>query len=196
MTCIAICKNRQGKLMMAGDSRVTFGDGTKVHSVAWPKVKKRNNILIGAAGHGSICSLIVDVMKVPKRGTKDLLTYMHNDFYNAVHSELTSHGYSDQYNLLKIPKSISSEAVVCIEGRVFAVSIGNDEDTPDVNGLISIDEVDIPFATGAGEGAELILRYLESNKQSISENTLKKVLTFISKINPTCDDKITVIAED
>lgn len=193
MTCIAICKDKNNRLMIAGDRRSSWG-WHKAQSMPKPKISSRSNVLLGATGDGFLCSLLVDVMKIPKRGTKDLDQYMFNDFYNAVYIELIKHGLGEEHNLLKIPEEMGCELIVGIENRVFTINIENREkDKISPEGIIAIDEVNTPYATGCGDSADAVLRYILKTKKYIAEKDLKTAIEVIADIAPGCDNNIDLI---
>lgn len=196
-TCIAVCRNKSGRLMMAGDRRASW-DYSKAQVTARPKISKRSGMLLGATGDGFLCSLFVDVMDIPKyKDSQDLDKYMFNDFYNAIYNELVNHGLAEEHNLLKIPSDMSCELIVGFKNKVFIASIENSETEKEFpNGTIAIDEVSVPYAAGCGDSAEKVLHYILATKGYITKDDLKKAVEVIGESSPGCDSNVDVLVSD
>lgn len=195
-TCIAIVKTKRGKLIMAGDRRASWHWG-HAESMNRPKVMKRNGLLLGATGNGSLCSLLVDLMVIPSIKT-DINTYMFFTFREAVLKILLNQGYGDKDKNLHIPPDSGVSLVVGIQGHAFVVDIDNPYDTEHTTkgGLISIDEVSTPFATGCGGPSALPILLAERKREGHStKEHLKLAMEIAADISPGCNNLIDFIQE-
>src|ERR1051326_7793435 len=150
-TCIAVCANKKGRLFMAADRRISW-DFSQATSMNQPKIAKRDGLLLGATGDGSLCTQLVNVMNIPEN-TRGLEPegYIHEIFFVAVKKLLDRKGYSDEHKVLRIPPETGVELVIGIEGRLFSMLIENQDPMSEHHsGLITIDELPVPYATGCG----------------------------------------------
>jgi len=195
-TCIGLIKTKSGKLIIAGDRRLSWG-WSLAQSMPRPKIAKRQGLLLGATGDGTLCSLFVNCMEIPKIGNKDLTSYMNNEFYNAIYNELVQHGYAEEHNLLKIPEDSYCELVVGIKKTVWSIVIANTDNNKDsAQGLIMIDEVNHPYATGCGGMAALgVLVHEQIKNKHLTEKHLLEALQTAAKLSPGCDSEIDILRE-
>lgn len=206
MTVIAVCKNRTGKLMMAGDRRDSTGwHYAQVMEV--PKINKKNGLLIGATGSSDLCSLFVDddAFEVPERKVKSVNKYMHHIFKQEVVSFLVKqlYGRKDKETVtptLLIPPNKSCEVVIGIDGETWILTIDNalPEAVDSLLGHLALFRVSSPYSTGCGgQGTpDGIFKYLLRTKGYITEKDLRTTLEIVAEISPGCNDTIDVIKED
>lgn len=194
-TCIAVIKNKRGKLMMAGDRRATW-DFSQSQKMPRPKVSKRDGLLLGGTGDGALCTLIVDIMPILSYEDQELDNYMFNDFRKQLIKTLKQQGYTDEHNLLKLPRDTDAEIIVGIRGRVYQVIINNpDPDNHYTVGQVSIDEVNVPYAAGCG-GSLAWGALLESvDSQYSYKERLERALNIAASVSPGCGDGIDIINE-
>lgn len=211
-TCISVIKTKSGKLIMAGDRRSSFGwdraevmDRPKISAIkngerknAKGKLYNSGDILLGATGSGSLCTLLVDVLQVPDIDT-DSDTYMFFKFKEAIFKLLVNQNYTDKDKNLHIPPDMAVELVVGLQGTVYTVNIDNPYSTDSVakGGLIQIDVVSTPYATGCGGASALPI--LLANKKLKGYNTredLKLAMEIAADISPGCDNEIDYRSED
>lgn len=202
-TCIAIIKNRQGKLLMAGDRRSSWGYHY-AQSMDIPKINKKDGVLLGATGHGDMCSLFVDDggFEIPEQNVKLTAKYMYHIFKPAVIKFLLNQGYGyskDRQTHLKLPPGTYCEVVIGISGEAWSMTIENPclEESEFLEGHVSVGRVSIPYATGCGGHgtADAILRYELKRKGYITKEELRQALEIVADISPGCDDEIDIIGE-
>jgi hypothetical protein len=187
-TCIAICKNRRGKLMMAGDRLCSYDWGHAVYADR-PKIAKKNNILIGASGDSGLCTLLIDIMVLPESSVKDPDKYMFFIFREALVKLLKSSGYIDEDKLLRIPGDTSCNALVGIHGKVYTIDIHNSNpDHPAKQiGDIVIDPA--PVLSAIGCGSIPALASLIKDKKALGYNTkehLEEAVLLACEMSPGC----------
>lgn len=198
-TCIAICKNKQGKLMIAGDRRSSWG-WDKAESMEVPKISKRDNILMGATGSGDLCSMFVDegIFHIPEKKTESMNTYMFHTFKKAVHKFMISQTFSQKDNLVLSPDSFV-EVVIGIEGEVWSLIVNNPLPDSHANfaSEIQIQRVSTPYATGCGGIPALAVMKYEKKKQGyLTKQNLKDAVEIAAEISPGCDNVVDVLVAD
>lgn len=202
-TCIAVIKN-EGKLIMAGDRRASWGFD-QAQKMPIPKISKKGNLLMGATGNGYLCSLVVDIIKFPARTkTQTIAEYMFTTIPNTITKELIKRGFGTSSDLLKLPHSYDAEIVIGCEGEVYSIIIGNnysDDSAEGALGHIIVDVVNTPYATGCGgqwawgvlDEHELLKK---DNLLSLTpEASLRRALTVAARNSPGCDNNIDIIYE-
>jgi hypothetical protein len=196
MTCIAMIKNRRGKLVMAGDRRVSEHWG-----YAWkcptPKIRKHNNVLVGAAGTSWLCKLIVDIFKPPKiYNDADPDYYMFYSFRKKLQDVLFDNGNIDNHKFLALPSGTSCYVLVGVLGRAYIVEISDDDEDKKTFSRITIDDAPIPYAIGSGADSARPLILTEFKERGYNTNEqLVNALVVASEIGPGCDDDVDVIME-
>ncbi len=199
-TCIAIVKNRKGKLMIAGDRRCSWGDSF-AQSMEFPKISKKDNILLGATGSGDMCSLFVEEggFQFPEKRTRCLNTYMYHTVKLAVHRFLLGQKYGKNDELM-LPPGTYVEIVIGIEGQVWSLVVQNPlkEDTAHFAGSIDLGRIpSIPYVTGCGRSVAYgILMYELRKTGYITKDILKDTFEITGQVSPGCDSICDIIIED
>lgn len=198
-TCIAAIKSRSGKIIMAGDRRVSADWGFAYKSPV-PKIRKyANGLLIGASGDSGLCTLLVDGYE-PRSIETDELTYLYYTFIKDLAKLVREQpGYQDEHKILRLAIDETCSALIAINGKLFILDIFNPEEHLKEMNLSRIvpDTVPLPFAIGCG--APSAIPILLSEKQEIGYNTragLKKAMEIAAEISPGCDNNIDFIQED
>lgn len=195
-TCIIALKNHKGKILIAADRRASF-DWSKHVTMNKPKVKKVGQYILAGTGDGALCGLFVDAFIPPAYNGEDLDFFMHHTFYKSVVKTLLSHNYADVNNILKIPGTVYTSIIVAINGHVYTVDMYNpDPDSPIPHGVVAIDEIPTPFATGCGgehaKGAidALILQGIKDTR------FIAKTAIEVAAMNsPGCDANFDIVVE-
>lgn len=216
MTCVAVCKKRNGKLIMAGDRRISTGD--KYQKSPIPKIAYINGFLLGGTGDCELLQLITENLALGQEG--DITSYMYYGFKIALIKLLKNHGYKDEHNLLRLQKNSDLELVVGKEGKLFNITF-NSGYNPDVlvePSTIGIVEIGTPYATGCGgelawgsllsiEGdnkedllqklhVNFNIQKLPKNIKTLDEIKLFYALNIASTVSAGCDNNIDIIQED
>ena len=196
-TCIAAVKDKRGRIVMAADRRASW-DFSQAQAMPRPKIQKRNGLLLAGTGDGYLCTLIVDLLHVPVNEVEDPDTYMHWTLLKEVNKLLKAKGFVDQHNQLRIPADSGVEVLIACSGRLYTLTIDNPEpykETP--GGLISIDEVSLPYASGCGGqlawGSLLTTGLLGTMK---AKERLTIALTVAAEVSPGCDANIDIEIEN
>lgn len=189
-TCIALIKTRNGKLLMAGDRKVSCDWGFS-YQCPNPKIKKKENgMLVGASGDSGLCKLIVDIFEPPVIQYNDIDNYMYYDYQKALEKLLKQQiGYKDSHNLVKLPPETYCMVLIGIEGKAYTVEISNHSETGDNSDSTSIiiDDAPIPYAIGCGSTSAIPILF--SSKTSTGVNTkeqLKLAMSIAAEISPGC----------
>jgi len=195
-TCIAIIKNRKGKLVMAGDRRARWDWGFS-QAMPRPKIIKKNNILMGGTGDCFLLSLILDNFEPVLEG--DVITYLNNGFKKGLIKLLKQHGYKDEHDLLRLQKDQEIELLVGIGGRAFIVGFfsGYNPEVLVEPSVIGVDEVALPFANGCGGNTAVPILVAEKKREGYSKKEhLTLAMEIAADISPGCDNNIDYISED
>lgn len=195
-TCIAAIKNRKGKIIMAGDRQVSWGWGFK-QDCPEPKVIKHSGFLLGGTGDSDFLELILDGFMFEQEG--DLKIYLLFKFKRELSKFLKQQGYRDEHDILRFPSSLECEIMIGKEGKLFIITFtpGDNKDVVVEPSIISIGQVNLPFALGCG--ASTALPILLSKKKELGYSTkehLELAMKTAAEISPGCDDKIDFIVED
>lgn len=204
-TCIAVIRLKNGKVLMAGDRRVSCDWGFS-YTCPYPKIaKKENGILIGASGDSGLCKLCVDVFEPPElivpanSKTNDTLTYMYWTFLPALTKLIKSQpGYIDEHRILRLALNESCSLLVAVTGDVYQVDIMNpEEDIKEYSlGRIIIDDAPAPFAIGCG--ADTAYSVLLNKKKEHKHNTKEHLIQAVEQaceVSPGCGLPIDIISE-
>lgn len=195
MTCIAVIKNKRGKLVMSGD-RLASSE-TDVEFCPYSKIKKVNNFLIGGAGR---CSLLYLLLKgfTPSYDGRDATTYLLTEFKYKLDKFLKQQGYTDANKLLKIKKNIEMSLLVGYKGKLFLVVLDKEE-TEDQSS-IEIEECSLPYALGSGDVAAKAVLLAENKREGYStKEHLILAMQIACEISPGCgliNNKPDIIHED
>lgn len=195
-TCIAAIKTKRGKIMMAGDRRMSWGFH-QAQKTPEPKVVKRDGLLFGGTGSCYLLTLINQIFVVPDRGKNDPTKYMHNVFHKALVRFLCSKGFGDsKTNNLKFPADLSAEILVACKGKLFSVIVGNEGDSPHDAGFVMIDEISLPYGTGCGGSLAWGSLLTTAPIATITDREkLIKALQVAAEVSPGCDDDIDIVSE-
>lgn len=196
-TCIAILADKNGKLIMATDRRMSWGM-SQAQVMPGPKCFKREGILLAGTGDAHLCTLLTKRMHLPYYPPEiNPEDYVHEAIYNSIKEILISKGFSQDDKNLHLPVDSSVELVVGIKGRVFSIDVCNPSKDLDFNGIIRIDEVSVPYATGCGgQLAWGSLLTTARIKKLGAEERLTVALFVASEVSPGCDNNIDFIEED
>jgi len=191
-TCISVIKTQRGKIIMAGDRRVSTTYGTGYTSPV-PKIAlKDNGMLIGASGNGGGCHILVSGFTPPEFSSGEIINeYMLFNFLPKLRSFLIKQfNWTNKEKDLVIPFGMDVEALIILEKEAYILDIISPEVEED-NGSISIDRVPIPFAIGCGSISALpILHSEESLLGYNSCATLELAMRTAAEISDGCDNYI------
>ncbi len=205
-TCIAALKTKSGKILMGADRRCSW-DFSQCQVMPRPKINKRNGVILAGTGDSYLCTLFVDIMEIPNIIGSNTDKYMHGVFFDAVYNMLIMKGMGEEHNLLKIPGDSDVEILVVIYGKLYQVIINNPDPTSTMcSGLVTIDELNLPFATGCGgqaawnaikafNRANQLLKDIGQNKLLTDKQILLESLVLAAENSPGCDDNIDIIGE-
>lgn len=194
-TCIAAIRSRSGKIIMAGDRRVSW-DFSQAQTMSRPKINKRGGVILGGTGDGFLCSLIIDIMDIPEV-TENLDDYIFNKFRRSITKIIKENGMVTEHGQLKIPSEMDAEIVIAISGKLYQAIISNpDPEKEASSGLISLDEVSLPYATGCGGKVAWgsLLTQQRIDKYPKREH-LKIALEIAAEVSPGCNAVIDVMSE-
>ena len=194
-TCISAIKLRDGRIMMAGDRRCSWGWGFAAECPE-PKVIKKNGFLLGGTGDSDFLELILDAFEPDQEG--ELKTYLHFKFKRDVAKFLKQQGYRDEHDLLRLPAEADCEILLAKENKLFVVTFrpGELERPLPEPSIISIGEVKPPFAVGCGAASALPI--LLAKLKEVSYNTkehLRLAMQTAADISPGCDGRVDFISE-
>lgn len=189
-TCIAVVKNKNGRLVMAADSRINIGSSDYQKSPI-AKIVKKDGLLLGATGCSYLCTLLTHVIKPPKLYTDNITSYIHHQFYDKVINLLKSKHYFDNQNNLKISSYNGCEVLIGVSGRLFSLTIANEDHIAN----IGIVEMNTPYATGCGGALAWGSLLSTENLITNTKERLILALQVASKVSSGCDDNITIISE-
>ncbi len=201
MTAIVIIKTKKGRVIMAGDRKLTY-DWSLATSMPGPKIRKDadTGILIGAAGSGNLATVLVNLTKVPDLDLIDVEIYMHFKFKKALIKALLEAGYKDQHNQLMIPEDYGCDGLVVVRGRAFMVDIKH----PDWNsnhgnvlgGIVEIEETGFPYAVGCGAASAYPILLAEKKREGYStKEHLTLAMEIAADIAPGVDKFVDFISE-
>lgn len=188
-TCLAVVRNKKGKLLFAGDRRVSWGMSL-AQVTSRPKVIKREGMLFAGTGSAYICDLIIEVMHTsPCPDHIRPFDHMHNTVFNDVVTVLEDKFVFDKKEKVVVYEDSLAIILVAVKGELFQVVI-------DQGSGIIINSIAAPFATGCG-GAYALGALLAMEKLNLKEEVkLTYALQVAAKVSPGCDDNIDIIIED
>lgn len=202
-TCIAAIKTSNGKIMMAADRRSSW-DFSQAQKMPRAKIRSRDGLILAGTGDGALCYQIVDNLKFREYpyeewGFED--EYLNNIFYNDVIKLLKSKGYVDVdaglHPILKIPVESATEILICIHRRLYSLQIFNPHPEADYpNGLVTIDELGVPYATGCGGQLAWGSLLTTMDLGMKPKERLAIALNVAAQVSPGCDNNIDYIIGD
>lgn len=181
-TVIACIKTKRGKVIMAGDRRITMNDSI-VYSCPYAKIKKhKSGILIGGCGDVHLVKLIVHIFESPLVQVNDADTYMYNIFRPKLIKFLSQHKYADGDNL-KLALKEHCALLVVVLGRLFVVELVHQDESG--SGLV-LDEAPLPWAMGSGADTTYpsLIEALQRDGQNTKEH-LKTACELAAQIHPS-----------
>lgn len=193
MTCIAVVRDKKGKLVMAGDRRMTWG-AHKYQVKPHPKVIKRNKVLIGGTGLGSIIDLVRNLINFPAPTKKDdPYKWVDKIFMPRFIKALTERGYKKSGEF-SIPEECRTYILLGVKGELFEVSV---ESSKSGQSLAGFDHLNTPYATGCGgQLAWGSLLTTQDDKHLSAKERLETALKVTANVSGGCDSNIDVISED
>lgn len=193
-TCLAVIREKGkrgklGKLVFAGDRRISWGFGGHQIGVR-PKVVKRNGVIFAGTGVAYLCDIICELMEVPEIPPKlDGFTYLHDHLYTHIMQILTEKGCMDKEGKTTLSDGMHAVILVAAKGELFEVAIDNESG-------VTIDAIDAPYAHGCGGKYALgSLKTTEQMKLS-SHQRLQLALGVAAELSPGCDSNIDIVEED
>ena len=194
-TCIALIKTRTGKLIMAGDRRVTYGDAEMYSVSAVPKINKRNAFLIGYTGNPAICEALIHLTKIPNYIPHPLNKYIMCELEENIKKLLLKRGYEDNGSIILTEKD-GSALLLGIDGRAFVIDIDPILEEGRVWGkaVVESGEVLLPWSIGCGSDSALPILLAEKKEKGYNTREgLKKAMEIAAEISPGCDNNIDYI---
>jgi len=195
-TCIAILRDKRGKLWMAGDRRVSWGMH-QAQIMPKAKIAYREGLLLGGTGCASICDEFVRLMSIPHMSKEaEPYDYMHNVFMPAVFDHLAVRKYLHEkerriaYREGADPADDWYGALVLIglRGDLFELTVDNYD--------ISLDQIDAPYATGCGDHLALGSLLTTENIKMKEKDRLTLALQVAARVSPGCDNNIDIICAE
>lgn len=196
-TCIALIKTQRGKIIMAGDRRVSTNYGTGYTSPV-PKIEKKDNgILIGASGSGGLCHLLVTGFTPPDLQRNETINdYMLFNYLPTLQDFLMKQrGWVNREKQLTIPTGIYVSALISINKEAYILDIMGPEH-PEESGYIDLDRVPIPFVVGCGSISAFPILHSESSLLGYNtKETLELAMRAAAEISDGCDFNIDYLAQ-
>lgn len=189
-TIIAAIKNRKGKIIMAGDRRVSLDWGSS-YLCPYPKIKKlTNGILIGASGDSGLCKLCIDGFNQEYEIQTDPDTYMYHWFIPDLVKLLKRQpGFVDEHKLLRLAVGEACTILIACLGRLYTIDISNpEEDVKEYSmARVVLDDAPLPFAIGCGADSALPLlnKQYDINGYNTKED-LENAVQYACKVSPGC----------
>ncbi len=195
-TCIGIIKQKNGKLIIAGDRRCSNGDGSGF-KLPIPKIasKQKGKILIGGSGTSSVCYAITYQFVEPKL-TKELASddYLFYNYIPELKKFLKLHLDWELDSRLVVPSDVSCLFIVSIRDEIYLLEIFGEKDG---NGSIGVLRIPAPYVVGCGSpGAypNLFKEFLDKGYNTRYE--LQRALEITAEIHDGCDNNIDIIIGD
>lgn len=191
-TCIAAIKNKKGKIFIAADRRVSWG-AHQAQSMINAKVIKRDGLILAGTGDSFLCDIFTRIMLIPERKVENTDTYIHEQFYKQIKKTLDHKGLSDKDGSLKIPVELEVELLIALDNRLYSLVVYNpDPETKDSHGLIIVDELALPYATGCGGQLAWGSLLTTENMSMTPKERLIIALKVAAEVSPGCNDKIDI----
>lgn len=197
-TCLAVLRDKEGKLWFAGDRRVSW-DMSKAIKGPRAKIAKRNGVLLAGTGVSSICDEIVDLLSIPRyNSTQSVFHYMNRNFLDAVLKHLSKRKLLHKEERRLVYKEGKKEAedgewfgaiiLVGFQGELFELDVDNHH--------IAIGPIDAPYAHGCG-GDYALGSLLTTEDSKLNPKTrLIRALNVAARMSPGCGDGIDILTED
>lgn len=196
-TCIAIIKTQRGKIIMAGDRRVSTTHGTGYTSPV-PKIMQKNNgILIGASGSSGVCHQLITGFEPPELyEDEDSNEYMLFKYLPNLRSFFQKEfHWQNKEKTFHIPTGVFCSALIVTLKDAYQIDIIGSEGADDT-GMIDIDRVPTPFVIGCG--AISAYPILQTESKLIGYNTkaqLEMAMKAASEISDGCDNYIDYLTQ-
>jgi len=187
MTCIAAIKHK-GKIYVAGDRRASW-DMSQAQVMPFAKVIKRDGVILAGTGDCYVLNLITRVLHIPQVDT-DIDTYMFHHLQRAIRGLLIEKGFTDGQKILRIPEELETEIVIAISGTLWAIQIQDSK--PHGIGIISVDQCNLPYATGCGGQLAWGSLLTTEDMEMKPKDRLIKALKVAAQVSPGCDDKVDI----
>lgn len=210
-TCILAVKERNGKILIAADKRVSwdFNQAQDVPS-EFPKVMKRNGLLIASTGDSGLCHLIVHDMTIRPIPTKmSSSKYMRYHFLPQIRSTLFEAGLADDKLLPRLPHDYDAEIIVACKGTLWSIVVHNTSHE-NVGGMVDLTPVSVPYASGCGGvwawasmissqmGPNLYMKDSKTGKyrQLSIRQQVDKAMRIAGEMSPGCSTSYDIVEED
>jgi hypothetical protein len=193
MTCIAVLRNKRGKLVFASDRRVT--DGSKATILPVSKTIQRDGYILAGAGSSFLSSKILLTAPLPPVRTLDVYKHMFQvflpEFLQYLRDCCVVHPSENRLNSEPSPHNPENEEIgsflIGINGYLFELDL-----TPT---MLHLDIASVPNAIGCGAPFALGSLYTTEGSKMTTKARLVRALTIAAKINPNCDDNIDITSE-
>lgn len=186
-TCIAVIRNKKGKLVFAGDRRISWGVSAQVSPIS--KVVKRDGFLFGGTGNAYLCGLLCNSLslpEVPKNMTA--MAYAHEVLIPTVLTTLEEKGLLDGVHKTITSEDTSVEVVVGIKSELFSLFVDKDAG-------VGVVPINTPYATGCG-GDFAMGSLMTTEGSPIKDlDRLKYALRVAAQASPGCDANVDIIQE-
>jgi len=192
-TCLAVIrekldKKRRGELVFAADRRISWGS-SQFQKLVYPKVKKRNGIILAGTGDSYLCDLIVQLTPIPDLPPRmKVFNYIHEVLRRTIESNLIDNGMKGEKDGLGIPGKMYAAILVGIQKELYEINV-------DERYGIVINQIDAPYGHGCGGDYALGSLKTTENLNMSSEDRLTVALNVASELSAGCDNKIDIIRE-
>jgi ATP-dependent protease HslVU (ClpYQ) peptidase subunit len=193
MTCIAILKNRSGKLLFASDRRVTAGN--YAYPLPVPKTIQRDGIILAGAGCAFLDSTLVFTLPIPKKPDNlSIHEYMFCTFLPCTLHHLRKqkiiHPLENRLNVdplftsgqIDPEDSYAATFVIGIAGQLFVMDFDSKS--------VALDIVGTPYAIGCGSQYALGSLKTTEHMKLTTKARLQIALRVTAELDPNCDSKI------
>jgi len=195
-TIIAAVKTRRGKILMAGDRRVSC-DWGYAYVCPKPKIRKTDaGLLVGGSGDSGLCKLLVDIFE-PAEIRTDAQTYMFYTFLPQLNKFLKQQpGYVNEHKLLTLGNNEHCCLLVACLGELYTVDVQGVIASEDVIlSRITVDDAPIPYAIGCGSEALKVLELrLKETGYSTKEHLIEAV-EVACQTSPGCGLPLDIVSE-
>ena len=183
-TCLAVLKDKKGKLWFAGDRRQSWGMHKAQHSPR-SKVTKRNGVLLAGTGTSSTCDLLTDQFPIPDI-IEDSYYYMHSVFMPKLLEFLRENHYVKK-DERKLQGEGHAVILVGVNSELYEVYLDSHH--------IEFGCVNTPYAHGCGGSYAIgsLLTTAKLNKKMSEKQRLTLALEVAASVSPGCDDSVDII---
>lgn len=192
-TCLAVVreklnKKKLGELVFAADRRISWGSA-QFQELVYPKVRKRNGIILAGTGDSYLCDLVVQLTPIPDIPPKvKVFNYIHQILRECVERTLIENGMKSDKDSLGIPSKMHVAILAGIKGELYEFNIC------ERYGII-INQIDAPYGHGCGGDYALGSLKTTENLKMTSEDRLTVALNVASELSAGCDNKIDIVRE-